>query len=261
MSNLKERVKFLSQSPEKLKEWRGKELYYKLESLGLTYNHFFRAIGTNGFDYVAQEYGIDICRMTIEDILDQVSDVQYLLPDAIVDAIKFGFRGKAMFPAITIDDTGLACGQKLPLLCSVSVNEYMKYNEYMIHMNRLGERLALLADDRAIKALKKEAETTDNINDAWSTLFYDNAFTPTHRILKGHGTEPGKYLGAQYVNMDIDGELLIDAGYAIRRVGSGITIDKGMLQRGGVGQILATLDIDFRVLYGKAAIKIETKGT
>lgn len=63
---VKERVGYLSQDPARLRDDRGQGLYEKLQSLGISYNQYFRALGTNVDDYCAQEFGVDVNRITVD---------------------------------------------------------------------------------------------------------------------------------------------------------------------------------------------------
>ena len=63
---MKDRVKFLSQAPEKLRATRGQVLYDTLNGLGLDHSHYFRALGTNVQEYCAEEFGVDLGRITVE---------------------------------------------------------------------------------------------------------------------------------------------------------------------------------------------------
>ncbi len=63
---VKERVGFLSQEAGRLREFRGQQLYETLGTLGLSHGQYFRALDTNLEDYCAQEFGVDISRITVE---------------------------------------------------------------------------------------------------------------------------------------------------------------------------------------------------
>jgi len=63
---VKERVSFLSQDADSLRQVRGQGLYETLDSLGLTHAQYFRAMDTNVQDYCAQEFGVDLDLVTVD---------------------------------------------------------------------------------------------------------------------------------------------------------------------------------------------------
>jgi hypothetical protein len=61
-----ERVRLLSQEPEQLRSIKGQVLYEQLRSLGITYNAYFRAADTSLEEYCAEEFGVDLRKITVD---------------------------------------------------------------------------------------------------------------------------------------------------------------------------------------------------
>lgn len=101
---VKERVSFLSQAPERLREMRGQGLYETLQTFGLTYPQYFRALGTNVSDYCAQEFGIDINRVTVERFFQSDPNAKWLFPDVVREAVMAGLKRKPVYPELIIRD-------------------------------------------------------------------------------------------------------------------------------------------------------------
>ncbi len=107
-----ERVAFLSQEPEALRQVRGAGLYETLGSLGLSHSQYFRALGTNVRDYCAQEFGIDLDRITVDRFFQSDPNAKWLFPDMVRDAVLRGMTRKPVYPELIIRDehiTSTAC--------------------------------------------------------------------------------------------------------------------------------------------------------
>ncbi|MCC6489251.1 MAG: hypothetical protein IT364_17250 [Candidatus Hydrogenedentes bacterium] len=101
---VKERLAFLSQEPEKLRQSRGRDLYDTLDALGLTHGQFFRALGTNVADYCAQEFGIDLSRITVDRFFQSDPNAKWLFPDVVREAVLAGLKRKPVYPELIIRD-------------------------------------------------------------------------------------------------------------------------------------------------------------
>ena len=101
---VKERLRFLSQEPERLSAIRGAELYETLGQLGLTYGQFFRAAGTNFQDYCAQEFGVDAHRITVERFFQSDPNAKWLFPDVVREAVLMGMKRKPVYPSLIVGD-------------------------------------------------------------------------------------------------------------------------------------------------------------
>lgn len=101
---VKERVAFLSQEPEKLRQVRGSGLYETLQSLGLSHGQYFRALGTNVRDYCAREFGIDLDRITVDRFFQSDPNAKWLFPDMVRDAVVSGMTRKPVYPSLIIRD-------------------------------------------------------------------------------------------------------------------------------------------------------------
>ncbi|MEK7794073.1 MAG: hypothetical protein AAB353_06070 [Candidatus Hydrogenedentota bacterium] len=101
---VKERVGFLSQASEKLRQVRGQGLYEKLNMLGLTHQQFFRALDTNVTDYCAQEFGVDLNRITVDRFFQSDPNAKWLFPDMVREAVVSGLKRKPVYPELIIRD-------------------------------------------------------------------------------------------------------------------------------------------------------------
>lgn len=101
---VKERVAFLSQSPERLREERGQGLYDKLKSLGLGYGQYFRALGTNVSDFCAQEFGIDVGKVSVDRFFQSDPNAKWLFPDIVRESVLTGMKRKPIYPELIIRD-------------------------------------------------------------------------------------------------------------------------------------------------------------
>ncbi|HOE66949.1 MAG TPA: phage major capsid protein [Candidatus Hydrogenedentes bacterium] len=102
---VKERVGFLSRDPEKLRQTRGRDLYDTLQGLGLSYGQYFRALGTNLQDYCAQEFGVDVNRITVDRFFQSDANAKWLFPDMVREAVVSGMKRKPVYRELIIRDT------------------------------------------------------------------------------------------------------------------------------------------------------------
>jgi len=101
---IRERVRFLGQPADKLRQVRGRELYDNLQQLGLTHAHYFRALETNVTDYCAQEFGVDLSRISVERFFQTDTDAKWLFPDLVREAVVAGLRRKPVYPDLIARD-------------------------------------------------------------------------------------------------------------------------------------------------------------
>jgi len=101
---VRERVNFLSQEPSRLSAVRGRELYETLGQLNLTHGQFFRALGTNVQDYCAQEFGIDVNKVTVERFFQSDPNAKWLFPDIVREAVIAGMKRKPVYPSLIVSD-------------------------------------------------------------------------------------------------------------------------------------------------------------
>jgi len=101
---VRERTAFLSEDPARLREFRGQRLYDTLGALGLTHEQYFRALGTNLEDYCAQEFGVDVRRITVERFFQSDPAAKWLFPDIVRDAVVAGLKRKPAYPELIIRD-------------------------------------------------------------------------------------------------------------------------------------------------------------
>jgi hypothetical protein len=102
--NVRERVAFLGQEPGRLREFRGQRLYDALNTLGLTHEQYFRALGTGIDDYCAQEFGVDLRRITVERFFQSDPNAKWLFPDIVREAVVAGLKRKPAYPELIIRD-------------------------------------------------------------------------------------------------------------------------------------------------------------
>lgn len=101
---VKERVEFLGQSPDRLREYRGRELYDTLQNLGLSHGQYFRALDTTVHEYCAQEFGIDINRITVDRFFQTDPNAKWLFPDIVREAVVAGLTRRPAYPELIIRD-------------------------------------------------------------------------------------------------------------------------------------------------------------
>lgn len=107
-SLIKEQARFLAQPQEKLRGMRGRDLYETLGSLGLNHTHYFRALGTSVQDYCAQEFGIDLSRITVERFFQSDPNAKWLFPDVVREAVTAGMTRKPAYRNLIIRDEHIA---------------------------------------------------------------------------------------------------------------------------------------------------------
>ena len=101
---VKERVEFLSQTPERLRQLRGQALYETLNTLGVSHDQYFRALGTKLDDYCAQEFGVDLGRISVERFFQSDPNAKWLFPDVVREAVVAGLKRKPVDPELIIGD-------------------------------------------------------------------------------------------------------------------------------------------------------------
>ncbi len=101
---IRDRVAFLGQAPERLREIRGRELYETLNTLGLTHSQFFRALGSNVQAYCAEEFGVDTSRVTVDRFFQSDPNAKWLFPDVVREAVLEGMRRKPVYPELIAGD-------------------------------------------------------------------------------------------------------------------------------------------------------------
>ena len=89
---IRERIRFLGQDRDKLRAARGQGLYDTLQGLGLNHSHYFRALGTNVEDYCAQEFGVDLGRISVERFFQSDPNAKWLFPDMVREAVVSGMQ-------------------------------------------------------------------------------------------------------------------------------------------------------------------------
>ncbi|MDX9972711.1 MAG: hypothetical protein RBU21_06970 [FCB group bacterium] len=104
---MKERMAFLGQEPERLRQVRGRGLYETLEGLGLTHGQYFRALGSNVQDYCAQEFGVDLSRITVDRFFASDANAKWLFPDIVREAVIAGLKRKPVYPELIIRDENI----------------------------------------------------------------------------------------------------------------------------------------------------------
>ncbi|MBI2424978.1 MAG: hypothetical protein HYV27_19280 [Candidatus Hydrogenedentes bacterium] len=101
---IKERLAFLSQEPDRLRGLRGQGLYDTLNGFGLNHSHYFRALGTNVNEYCAQEFGVDLNRITVERFFQSDPNAKWLFPDMVREAVLTGIQRKPKYPELIMRD-------------------------------------------------------------------------------------------------------------------------------------------------------------
>ncbi len=103
----RERVRFLSQDVDSLRKIRGHALYDALQSLGLAHQHFFRALDTSLADYCAQEFGVDLSRITVDRFFQSDPNAKWLFPDMVREAVLTGMKRKPVYPSLIVRDESI----------------------------------------------------------------------------------------------------------------------------------------------------------
>ncbi|MBN2310874.1 MAG: hypothetical protein JXR94_18005 [Candidatus Hydrogenedentes bacterium] len=124
---VKERLAFLSQEPDRLRQVRGRDLYETLAGLGLTHGHFFRALGTTVQDYCAQEFGIDLGRITVDRFFQSDPNAKWLFPDVVREAVVTGMKRKPAYPELIIRDEAVSgTAYDVPYVEESAANEELR---------------------------------------------------------------------------------------------------------------------------------------
>jgi hypothetical protein len=105
---VRERLAFLRQDPERLRQTRGQGLYETLNGLGVTYSQYFRALGTNVSDYCAQEFGIDLDKIQVDRFFQSDPNAKWLFPDIVREAVLSGLKRKPKYPELIMRDEAIA---------------------------------------------------------------------------------------------------------------------------------------------------------
>ena len=70
----------------------------------VAHGQFFRALGTNVQDYCAQEFGVDVNRITVDRFFQSDPNAKWLFPDVVREAVVAGMRRKPAYPELIIRD-------------------------------------------------------------------------------------------------------------------------------------------------------------
>ena len=106
-SLLNRQMEFLSQDPATLRGMRGGELKDTLDHLDLGYGAFFKAADTNIEQYCAEEFGIDLRRITVDRFFQSDPNAKWLFPDIVRGAVLTGMRRRPVYPHLIIRDESI----------------------------------------------------------------------------------------------------------------------------------------------------------
>jgi len=106
-SQLSKQMEFLSQEQGALRGVRGRELRDTLGHLGLGYGAYFKAAGTSLDQYCAEEFGIDLRKVTVDRFFQSDPNAKWLFPDIVRDAVLVGMRRKPVYPQLIIRDESI----------------------------------------------------------------------------------------------------------------------------------------------------------
>ena len=150
---IRERIRFLGQDRDKLRAVRGQGLYDSLQGLGLNHTHYFRALGTNVEDYCAQEFGVDLGRVSVERFFQSDPNAKWLFPDIVREAVVAGINRKPAFPELIIRDEPVSgTSFDVPYVSANSEEEELRgvaegaaipeseiaYGDRVIRLNKMG---------------------------------------------------------------------------------------------------------------------------
>lgn len=128
---IKEQIRFLGQDADKLRAIRGRELYETLDGLGLSHTQYFRAIGASIQDYCAQEFGVDLNRITVDRFFQSDPNAKWLFPEMVREAVITGMTRKPAYPGLIIRDEHIqSTAYDVP---------YVKENEENEELRRVAE--------------------------------------------------------------------------------------------------------------------------
>lgn len=126
-TQMKEQVRFLAQAPDELRQVRGQGLYETLHNLGLTHQHYFRALDTTLQDYCAQEFGIDVNRITVDRFFQSDPNAKWLFPDIVREAVVSGLQRKPVYPELIMHDERVeGTAYDVPYVAEDAVNEELR---------------------------------------------------------------------------------------------------------------------------------------
>lgn len=150
---IREQARFLGQEPEKLRGLRGRDLHETLSGLGLTHSQYFRALGSNVQDYCAQEFGIDLNRITVDRFFQSDPSAKWLFPDLVREAVVGGMKRKPVYPQLIIRDERIeSTAYDVPYVQESEENEEMRlvaegaaipeseitYGDRIVRLDKLG---------------------------------------------------------------------------------------------------------------------------
>ncbi len=125
---MKERVAFLGQEPERLRQVRGRELYETLNTLGLSHGQYFRALGTNAADYCAAEFGVDVNKITVDRFFQSDPNAKWLFPDMVRESVLAGMKSKPMYPQLIMNDQAVeSAAVDVPYVQESAAQEELMY--------------------------------------------------------------------------------------------------------------------------------------
>lgn len=105
---IQEQAHFLGQPTETLRSLRGAALYEALQGLGLHYRHYFQALDCNLTTYCAQEFGVDLDRISVERFFQSSPDAKWLFPDMVRESVLTGLRRRPVYPELIAGDEHIA---------------------------------------------------------------------------------------------------------------------------------------------------------
>ncbi len=126
-TQMKEQIRFLARPQEELRQVRGQDLYETLGNLGLSHRHYFRALDTTVQDYCAQEFGIDVNRITVDRFFQSDPNAKWLFPDVVREAVLTGLQRKPVYPELIMHDERVeGTAYDVPYVLEDSENEELR---------------------------------------------------------------------------------------------------------------------------------------
>lgn len=151
-TQMKEQIRFLAQAPDALRQVRGQGLYETLNNLGLTHQHYFRALDTSVQDYCAQEFGIDVNRITVDRFFQSDPNAKWLFPDIVREAVLAGLRRKPVYPDLIMHDEHIeGTAYDVPYVTESADNEELR----SVAEGAAIPESSLIYGDRIVKLDKK----------------------------------------------------------------------------------------------------------
>lgn len=124
---VRERIAFLSQDATRLRGLKGQGLYETLNGLGLNHQQFFRALDTNAADYCAQEFGVDLSRITVDRFFQSDPNAKWLFPDVVREAVLTGLQRKPAYPELIARDEAVpGASYVMPFVTESAENEELR---------------------------------------------------------------------------------------------------------------------------------------